>query len=143
MSPFPSYPEVGILRFVDSGFAGTAKIISITNLRPFFFIQKSLSRTVHRVDVITYLTVAGAYLQVIEPLSRTGHKFFIAYAPSERYSREKAKAFALKEVFRTVVTGIKLGQISVIVAVSNTSYQSLFAIRKDYAAQLIFLLHVQ
>ena len=90
--------------------------------------KEALLNTVNTVDIVTYLTIAGTNLEVIQPILRTFHKLLLSQTPTDRECREETESLALHEVLRTVIAGIELEEILVVITVSNTTYKSLITL---------------
>ena len=67
VSTLPSHAVVRILLLVDTRLSSCTEVIVIGSLCPLLLIEEALTNTVHLIDIVTYLSIAGAQLQVGEP----------------------------------------------------------------------------
>ena len=139
MSTFPSHCIVRVLAFIDTGISGCSEVIVVGYLCPHCLIQETLFYAIHFVYIVTYFTIGCTDLQIVQPLLRSFHESFVADSPSYGERREETEASASHEVFRTVIAEVDFCQVTVVVAVCGTPYQSLVTFGKVCLITVVIL----
>ena len=116
----PSHFGIALLAFVDAVF-GIVRLAERGAVRSQLGIGLEVVILVGPDAVVADLSERSAELHVAERLGRFAPESLLGENPAGGYRREETVALVLRELHRTVVSGVELGQVLVLIGIGHTT----------------------